>query len=136
MWVLSLILLILLGLLGIASWLRATQPKFAAQLAPVENVGGWIGLVGLVWGIVMLLQWLQVLSYLSAAPVRALIGLASLLAVIALSLILALPTLKQLLGANDFTNKMAELADKLSGFKVALGFACLVLAALSLVSMI
>ena len=47
MWLLDLILLILLGVLGIASWLKGRQPKIAGQLGPLEGVAGWIGLVGL-----------------------------------------------------------------------------------------
>jgi hypothetical protein len=131
----NLVLLVLLGILGIASWLKSRQPNLAAQLGKLEAVEGWIGLVGLVWGIVMLLQWLQVLSVLSYAPIRALIGLASVLVVIALSLILGLPQLRSLIGSSAFTNKLAELAGKLGPYKMVLGCACLFLAASTLLSM-
>jgi hypothetical protein len=133
MWLLDLILLVLLGVLGITAWLRTTQPKVAAQLGPLEGVAGWIGLAGLVWGIILLLRWISAIGVFSYAPGAMLIGLAIALVISALSLILALPTLKTLLGSNDFTNKMADLAGKLGPYKVGLGFACLVLAIYSIV---
>ena len=133
MWLIDLILLILLGVLGIASWLKTTQPKLGAQLTPLEGVGGWIGLVGLIWGIVLLLRWIAAISAFSFAPGSMLIALVVDLVIIALSLILALPVLRTLLGSNDFTNKMADLAGRLGPYKVGLGFACLVLALYSVV---
>jgi hypothetical protein len=56
MWLLDVVLLVLLGVLGIASWLKSNQPKVAGQLGPIEGVAGWIGLIGLIWGIVLLLR--------------------------------------------------------------------------------
>ena len=128
MWLVSLIMLILLGVLGIASWLRGRQPNLGGQLGQLESVSGWIGLVGLVWGIVLLLRWLSSIQFFSYAPGFVLIALAVALVVTALSLILALPQLKTLFGSNDFTNKLGDLAGKLGPYKVGLGFACLVLA--------
>ena len=134
MWLIDLILLILLGILGIASWLRSTQPKLGAQLGPLENVGGWIGLAGLVWGIILLLRWIAAIGAFSFAPGMMLIALLDALIICALSLILALPVLRSLLGSNDFTNNMANLAGRLGPYKVGLGFACLVLALYALVA--
>lgn len=133
MWLIDLILLVLLGLLGIASWLKTTQPKFGAQLRPLESIAGWVGLVGLIWGIVLLLRWISALGAFSFAPGSMLIALCVALVICALSLILALPVLRQLFGSNDFTNRMARLADRLGPYKVGLGFACLVLALYALV---
>ena len=133
MWLLDLILLVLLGILGITSWLRTSQPKVAVQLKPLEDLGGWIGLIGLVWGVILLLRWISAIGAFSFAPGMMLIALAVALVITALSLILALPTLRTLLGSNDFTNKMSELAGKLGPYKVGLGFACLILAVYSLV---
>jgi hypothetical protein len=135
MWLIDLILLVLLGLLGIASWLKTTQPKFAAQLRPLESIAGWVGLAGLVWGIVLLLRWISALGAFSFAPGSMLIALFVALVICAMSLILALPVLRQLFGSNDFTNRMAQLADRLGPYKVGLGFACLVLALYALVVM-
>jgi len=133
MWLIDIVLLVLLGILGIASWLRTTQPKLASQLGPLESVAGWIGLAGLIWGIILLLRWIGALGAFSFAPGMMLIALAVALVILALSLILALPVLRQLFGSNDFTNKMAEFAGKLGPYKVGLGFACLVLALYSLI---
>jgi hypothetical protein len=136
MWVINLVLLVLLGLLGVASWLKTRQPNLNAQLGKIEAVAGWVGLAGLVWGLIMLLQWLQLLSAFSYAPVRVLINLVSVLVVIALSLVLALPQLRTLIGSNNFTNKLAELSGKLVPYKMVLGCACLFLAAYTLIAMI
>ena len=133
MWLIDLLLLILLGILGIASWLKSSQPKIGGQLAPLESISGWVGLVGLIWGIILLLRWIAALGAFSFAPGMMLIALVVALVISALSLILVLPTLRTLLGSNDFTNKMADLAGKLGPYKVGLGFACLILALYSLV---
>lgn len=133
MWLLDLILLILLGILGIASWLKTQQPKLGGQLGPLESVSGWVGLAGLIWGIILLLRWIAAIGAFSFAPGMMLIALAVAVVISALSLILALPTLKSLLGSNDFTNRMADLAGRLGPYKVGLGFACLLLALYSLV---
>jgi len=133
MWLIDLLLLILLGILGIASWLKSSQPKLGGQLAPLESISGWVGLVGLIWGIILLLRWIAALGAFSFAPGMMLIALVVALVISALSLILALPTLRTLLGSNDFTNRMADLAGKLGPYKVGLGFACLILALYSLV---
>ena len=132
MWLVNLILLTLLGLLGIASWLKGRQPNLSSQLSQLESVEGWIGVAGLVWGIVMLLQWLSAIGAMSFAPGIMLIHLVIALVIIALSLILALPVLRSLFGSNDFTNKLGQLTTRLAPYKMGLGFACLVLAVYSL----
>lgn len=134
MWIVSLLLLVALGVLGVASWLRQKKPDAAGPLAQLEAVGGWIGLVGLLWGIWALIGWISAIGVLSAAPVMMLVALATALAIIALSLILAMPTLKTLIGANDFTLKLEALSAKLGAFKVILGAVCLGLAAYSLIA--
>ncbi|MGE4072853.1 MAG: hypothetical protein AB7E72_16925 [Lysobacterales bacterium] len=126
-------MLIALGLLGIASWLRQRQPKAAGPLAQLESVGGWIGLVGLIWGLFMLIRWISAIGALAAAPVMMIIALASAVSITALSLILAMPTVKTLAGSNDFTRKLEQSAAKLGPFKVVLGAVCLGLAVVSLV---
>lgn len=136
MGIVSLLLLVLLGVLGIASWLQAKLPAANSSLRKLEPVEGWIGLVGLIWGVVMLLQALPLLRFLGNAPVTVLISLISVFVVIALSLILAIPVVRSLLGSNAFATKLAHGARKLHPFKVVLGFTCLVLAALSLLSVL
>lgn len=126
--IITLILLILLGILGISSWVKAQRPSASPQLAKLEQFEGWIGLIGLIWGIVMLLQWLQILGYIRYALGPVLVGLATILVIISLSLLLALPLLRSLFGGNTFTTKLGELATKLMPYKVGLGFACLLLA--------
>jgi hypothetical protein len=83
----------------------------------------------------MLLQWLQMLEYIRYAGSAVIFGLVMILVIIALSLILAMPVLRSLFGANNFTNKLAEFSGKLMPYKVGLGFACLVLAIYMLVTL-
>ena len=135
MGLISLILMILLGVLGIASWLKSRQPNLGSGLGKLESFEGWIGLVGLVWGIILLLRWLQALQLVGYAPGMVLIALIVALVVIAISLILALPLLRNLLRANAFTNKLGQAAGKLGPYKVALGFTCLILALYMLILM-
>ncbi|HET6546045.1 MAG TPA: hypothetical protein VFG55_04780 [Rhodanobacteraceae bacterium] len=134
MWLLSLILLILLGLLGIASWLKSRRPEVAGHLGPLESVEGWIGLLGLIWGLFLLLRWIASLGVMSSAPGLMLIALITALAIAALGLILALPLLRSLIGDNRFTGTLADLTGKLLPYKVGFGFVCLALALYSLLS--
>jgi hypothetical protein len=129
----GLVMLIALGLLGVASWLRQRNPQAAGPLAQLEGVAGWIGLVGLVWGVFMLIQWISAIGALAAAPVMMIIALASAVSITALSLILAMPTVKTLAGSNGFTVKLEQTAAKLGPFKVILGAVCLGLAVVGLV---
>jgi hypothetical protein len=136
MWLLSLILLILLGLLGIGAWLKGRQPGLGNALGQLESVEGWVGLIGLIWGVVLLLRWLSTLSMFGVAPGFVLIALVIALVITALSLILALPQLKSLFGSNSFTTKVGEVAGTLGPYKVGLGFACLILALYMLLMML
>src|SRR5262249_12738583 len=121
MGVVNLPVLILLGVLGIASWIKSRQVQAIGPLAQIEEVGSWIGLVGLFWCLVMLVQALPMLRVFGYAPVVVLIALASVLAVIALSLILALPVLRTLFGTNAFNSRLSNITGKLAPFKVMLG---------------
>lgn len=134
--ILNLILLIALGLLGIASFIRSRNPHAAGPLAQLESVGGWIGLVGLVLGVVAIVRWILAINLLSVAPVTMIIALATALVITALSLILAMPILKSLVGANPFTLKLEALAGQLGAYKVILGAICLGLAVYSIVLMV
>jgi len=136
MYWLTLILLILLGVLGIASWLKGRQPGLGGTLGQLETAQGWVGLIGLIWGVVLLLRWLSTLSLFGVAPGFVLVALATALIITALSLILALPQLKTLFGSNGFTNKLGDLAARLAPFKMGLGFACLILALYMLVMLL
>jgi len=134
MWIISLLMLLALGLLGIASWLRQRNPAAAGPLAQLEGVGGWIGLVGLIWGIWSLVLWISAIGFLSSAPLMMIVGLLSTLAIIALSLILAIPVVKALAGSGGFANTLEQTATTLGPFKVILGAICLALAALTLIT--
>ena len=133
MWIVSLLLLVALGLLGITSWLRQRKPDAAGPLAQLENVGGWVGLVGLVWGLMLLVNWVLSIGAMAVAPLMMIIALASALVITALSLILAMPMVKTLAGSNDFTRNLERTAAKFGPFKVVLGAVCLGLAAWTLV---
>ena len=133
MWFLTLILLVLLGLLGIMDWLKARNPDAARHLQPLEQFESVIGTAGLVWGILLVLRWLTRLgaNFLSGGMLVALVTAA---AVVALSLILALPMLRSMFGESDFMAKVARTVDRLLPYKLGLGIACLVLALFMLVN--
>ena len=133
MWIVSLLLLIALGLLGIASWLRQRQPDVSGPLAQLEGIAGWVGLVGLIWGVLLLVNWVLSIGAMAAAPLMMIIALASAFTITALSLILAMPVVKTIAGSNDFTHKLEQTAAKFGPFKVILGAVCLGLAAWTLV---
>ncbi|MEP6940323.1 MAG: hypothetical protein ABI846_11210 [Rudaea sp.] len=128
--------LIVLGVLGIASWLKSRRSDLGATLGPLEAAEGWIGIAGLVWGIILLLRWLAASSAIAFAPGAFLIALIIALVISALSLILAMGQLRALLGSNGFTDAVGSVGAKLAPFKVALGFACLVLALYELLGML
>ena len=92
-----------------------------------------IGTAGLVWGILLVLRWLSRLgvNFLSGGMLVALVTAA---AVVALSLILALPMLRSMFGESDFMAKVARTVDRLLPYKLGLGIACLVLALFMLVN--
>lgn len=131
----GLVMLLALGALGVASWLRLRKPETAGPLAALESIGGWVGLVGLLWGVFGLVQWIGAIGALSTAPLAMGIALLTVLATISLSLILAMPTVKSLAGSNGLTLALDQAASRLGGFKLILGFTCLGLAAWSLVGL-
>ena len=128
MWLVTIALLILLGILGIAGWLKARRPESAKHLQPIEQFEGWIGGAGLVWGILILLRWISSLGAMGYAAGPMVVTLLTALVVIALSLILSLPLLQSIFGSGDFMAKVSRLTDKLLSYKLGLGFGCLVLA--------
>jgi hypothetical protein len=132
MWIVSLLLLIVLGVLGIASAVRGKRPELDGALRQLEGVEAWIGVVGFAWALLGIVQWVLAIGALAAAPVAMLIGLASLAVILALSLLLALPLLRGWVGAAQGA-KLAEASAKLAPFKTTLGALCLVSAAYSLV---
>ena len=132
MWLVTIALLILLGILGIAGWLKARRPESAAHLQPIEQFEGWIGGAGLVWGILMLLRWISSIGAIYGAGGAMVVSLLTALIVLALSLILALPLLQSIFGSGDVMAKVARLTEKLVPYKLGLGFGCLVLALYSL----
>jgi hypothetical protein len=132
MWLVTIVLLILLGILGIAGWLKSRRPDTASHLQPIEQFEGWIGGAGLVWGILILLRWLSALGAFGYAAGSMVVTLLTALVVISLSLILARPLLESIFGAGDFMRKVSQLTDRLLPYKLGLGFGCLVLALYSL----
>jgi hypothetical protein len=133
MWLLTVLLLILLGLLGIAPWLKSRRPDAGSHLQPIEQFEGPIGAAGLILGLLLLLRWLSRLGVMHTAGAM-LVTLITALVMIAVSLILGLPFLRSMFGEGDFMTKVSRLIDRLLPYKIGLGFACFVLALYSLVS--
>jgi len=129
----TIVLLILIGILGIAGWLKSRRPESAKHLQPIEQFEGWIGGAGLVWGLLILLRWLSSLGALGYAAGPMIVTLLTALVVIALSLIISLPLLQSIFGSGDVMAKVSRLTDRLVPYKLGLGFGCLVLALYALV---
>ncbi len=126
MWFLDFIVLIVLGLLGISAWLKNQQPKVSDHIGKLESFEGWIGIAGLVWGIVLLLQWLSLGLRYSAG--MSLVALIIVLAILGMSLILAMGKLRVLFGSNAFMDKLGGFTAKLAPYRLGFGFTCLFLA--------
>lgn len=125
------ILLVLLGLLGISAVLKSRNPQARQAMAQLESVGGWIGLVGLILGVLHLVRALLNISVLTVAPFAYIMWLVMALVLIGLGLLLALPTIQQLAGRGN-VGGLTQLAAKVAPFKVILGVVALVIAVLSL----
>lgn len=125
---LSLILLIVLGTLGILPWLKNQQPAFAEHLKPLEGIASWVGITGLVWAVVLLLQWISALSAFYYVPGLMLISLLTVLAIAALSLLLSVSMLTSMIHNSSINRKLSETANRLAPYHVGLGFSCLILA--------
>lgn len=132
MWIVSLLLLVVLGVLGIASALRAKKPELDGALKQLQGIEPWIGVVGLAWAVLGIVQWMLAIGALAAAPVTMLLALASTLVILALSLLLALPLVKQWVGSAQGA-QLSDVSVKLAPYKTTLGALCLVSAAYSLV---
>jgi len=132
-WLLTFVLLVLLGILGIAGWLKAQRPDSGRYVQPIEQFEGWIGAAGLVWGLLLLLRWLSALGMMYSSGAM-LVTLLTALVMIALSLIIALPLLRSMFGSGDFMTRVGRVSDRVLPYKLGLGFASLVLALYSLVA--
>jgi len=132
-WLLTFVLLVLLGILGIAGWLKAQRPDSGRYVQPIEQFEGWIGAAGLVWGLLLLLRWLSALGIMYSSGAM-LVTLLTALVMIALSLIIALLLLRSMFGSGDFMTRVGRVSDRVVPYKLGLGFASLVLALYSLVA--
>lgn len=124
MYWLNIITLILLGLLGIAGWIKSRSPQAAGPLAQLESIEGWIGLVGLVLGLWGLINVILHLGALMSVPLSFILALATALAMTALGLLLSFSVLKQFMSGSAARN-MGVLAARVAPFKMILGVVCL-----------
>jgi uncharacterized protein involved in cysteine biosynthesis len=135
MWIINVGLLIALGVLGVAALLRQRKPHLDRSIKKLQSVESWVGVVGLIWGLIGLLQWILAIGALAAAPIGMLLSLASILVMLALSLIFSIRLIGSWLGSN-FSSKLAQASERLLPFRVILGGACLAFAAYGLVRLI
>ena len=77
MGIVSMLLLVVIGVLGIASAVRGKRPELDGALRQLEGIEAWIGVVGFAWSLLWLVQWVLSIGALAAAPVTKIIGLAS-----------------------------------------------------------
>ena len=125
-------LLLVLGFLGAIQLIAARKPSakdFAEKLAPYQ---GWIGVVGMVLGVIYLVRmllnnWFDVLG---VAPIAALTALAGALLLVGLGALFGLSVLKQFGTASA---KLDGLVARMRPFQATLGVAALAVGAWMLV---
>ena len=122
----NLLLLLLLGILGVAGWLAAQRPDSAPHLARLQGIEPVVGLIGLIWGLFLLLRWITSLGVFAYAPFYMVIALLVALVMIGLGYLLALPLLRSVLNPQAQA-RLDGLAARLAPYKIGFGFAALIL---------
>lgn len=93
------IILFLLGVLGLEPWLAAKisakAPRYYPYLQRVTQYREAIGILGLVFGFVAFVMWLDTIAVFAVAPGVVLLGLAHVVLMIALGLIFGLEAVRR-----------------------------------------
>lgn len=129
-------LLFLLGLLAAQTWVLS---KFGGakglidKLIPIQR---YLGIVGLVIGVFLIIDTLKVLNFISFQPIRVLLAVATCVLLILLGLLYGYDLLHQyvLSKSQSASGAGSNLKTKLAGVQVQLGLAGMVVAILSLLS--
>ena len=136
MYWISLIMLIVLGALAAAPRLAAGRPDAGKLLASVRPWQEWIGVVGLVVGLVGVIDVLIHIGAIKVAFFSWIMALVVALLVALLGFLLSFPFLARTLfsrGSADARQKADDAYERLSPYQVSLGMSALLTAVLSLI---
>jgi hypothetical protein len=126
------VLLLVLGLLAAGTWLGRRWPAWARVDQRLQPFSHWLGLVGLVWGVLALGAALLNFSGLWQAPAGWLLALIGSVLLFALGVLFGLELVKGLSWAQPLSAKLAPVRNRLVPAQSMLGLGALAAAGLSL----
>lgn len=132
MWIITVIILLLGGVLGAANLIVAKKPDARAQIDKLTPYQGWIGVVLLLWGIWDIIGVLRAAGIISMAPVWWVIYLVTALTELGLGFLLGYTLISKyvLSGSPEATAKGETLRLKLAIYQGPLGVVAIALAIL------
>jgi len=130
MWIITVIILFVAGLLGAANLIIAKKPNAKELIDKLTPYQGWIGVVLVLWGIWDLINVFRSLGLLSAAPVWWVLYLVTAVTELALGFLLGYGLIsKYVLGRSpQALEKGQQLRAKLATYQGPLGVTAIVLA--------
>jgi hypothetical protein len=135
MWIITVVVLLLGGVLGAANLIVAKKPNAKELIDKLTPYQGWIGVVLVVWGLWDVIGVLRTMAVLSAAPVWWLLYLVTTLTELGLGFLLGYGLISKyvLSRSPEAMQKGQELRAKLAVYQGPLGVVAIVLAILFLV---
>jgi hypothetical protein len=135
MWIITVVVLLLGGVLGAANLIIAKKPNAKELIDKLTPYQGWIGVVLVVWGLWDVIGVLRTMAVLSAAPVWWLLYLVTTLTELGLGFLLGYGLISKyvLSRSPEAMQKGQELRAKLAVYQGPLGVVAIVLAILFLV---
>ena len=130
MWIITVIILFVAGLLGAANLIIAKKPNAKELIDKLTPYQGWIGVVLVLWGIWDLINVFRSLGLLSAAPVWWVLYLVTAVTELALGFLLGYGLIsKYVLGRSpQALEKGQQLRARLATYQGPLGVTAIVLA--------
>jgi hypothetical protein len=135
MWIITVVVLLLGGVLGAANLIVAKKPNAKELIDKLTPYQGWIGVVLVVWGLRDLIGVLRTMTVLSAAPGWWLLYLITTLTELGLGFLLGYGLISKyvLSRSPEATQKGQELQAKLVVYQGPLGLVAIALAILFMV---
>lgn len=129
----TIILLLLVGVLGVAGFIQSKNADAAKFLEPIQKFEGWIGVVALIWGLYGAINGLlNIGTGLKYVPFYWMVGMVGALTLVGLGFLFALPMIKSVVNS-DVDAKLDNMAAKLAPAKMGLGFVAIGVAVLYLI---
>jgi hypothetical protein len=130
MWVITVVILFVAGVLGAANLIIAKKPNARELIEKLTPYRGWIGVVLVLWGIWDLIGVFRFLGALSAAPVWWVLYLVTAVTELALGFLLGYGLISKyaLGGSPQALEKGQQLRAKLANYQGPLGVTAIVLA--------